>query len=485
VHAGRGTTHADVAEAQFRGLLESAPDGVLVADADGRIAIVNARMEQHFGYAREELVGQPVEMLIPERVRGQHVGHREGYVAAPHTRPMGAGLELSGRRKDGSEIPVEISLSAMRVDDELLVTAIVRDVSEQRRVRQQLERQARLLDLSHDAIIVRDLDSRIEYWNRGAADLYGWSSDDASGEDIHSLLETRFPVSLEAVNVSLERHGFWDGELIHTRRGDREVIVESRQALLRDDRGAPSAILEINRDITARRALERAQREFIAMVSQELMNPLTGIGLNAEILKLTENYSETAVDAILSAARQQQRLIEDLLDVSRIDAGRLRLRPGRVDLTEVVRACTTHHQALTQKHGLRLDAPAALLVGQWDRGRIEQVCHNLLSNAVKYSPEGGEIRVRVEDLGERARVSVADPGVGIAPDALPHVFDRFYRTADAEQGAEGLGLGLHITQALVEAHGGRITVESQRGHGSTFSFELPYNAASSVRGNGR
>ena len=104
---------------------------------------------------------------------------------------------------------------------------------------------------------------------------------------------------------------------------------------------------------------------------------------------------------------------------------------------------------------------------------------------MKYSPNGGEILLRIEDLGERARVSVADPGVGIGPEALPHVFDRFYRTADAEQSADGLGLGLHITKGLVEAHGGQITVESQRGHGSIFRFELPYNPASSVRGNGR
>jgi signal transduction histidine kinase len=236
--------------------------------------------------------------------------------------------------------------------------------------------------------------------------------------------------------------------------------------------------------MTSRRALERAQREFIATISHELMNPLTGIGLNAEILKLTERYSETAVDAIMSAARQQQRLIEDLLDVSRIESGRLRLRLGQVDLTELARSCLAHHQSLTEKHALRLDAPAAMLIGTWDRGRIEQVCHNLLSNAVKYSPNGGEISVRVEDLGERARVSVADHGIGIAPDALPRVFDRFYRTADAEQDAEGLGLGLHITKVLVEAHGGRIIVESERGHGSTFSVELPYTPASSTSSHG-
>ena len=473
-----------VTDERFLGLLESAPDGVLVSDAAGTIVLVNGQIENLFGYHRDELVGHSVELLIPERLRGRHVGHREGYVAAPHTRPMGAGLELTGRRKDGSEIPVEISLSSQGVDGSPCITAIIRDVTEQRRVRHEISRQARLLELAHDAIIVSDFDSAIAYWNRGAEETYGWSSGDVLGRTTHDLLRTKFPESREAVDASLERDGRWDGELIHIRRDGREVIVESRHALLRDDRGEASAILEINRDITSRRALERAQREFIATISHELMNPLTGIGLNAEILKLTERYSETAVDAIMSAARQQQRLIEDLLDVSRIESGRLRLRLGQVDLTDLARSCLAHHQSLTEKHALRLDAPAAMLIGTWDRGRIEQVCHNLLSNAVKYSPNGGEISVRVEDLGERARVSVADHGIGIAPDALPRVFDRFYRTADAEQDAEGLGLGLHITKVLVEAHGGRIIVESERGHGSTFSVELPYTPASSTSSHG-
>jgi signal transduction histidine kinase len=216
------------------------------------------------------------------------------------------------------------------------------------------------------------------------------------------------------------------------------------------------------------------QREFITMVTHELRNPLASIKGYAELMQRRGAYSEAAVDTIVTQAKQLERLIEDLLDVSRLQVGQLKLQPGETDLVALARAAAAQAQTLTHVHTIRVVAPEPPLVGRWDATRLEQVLQNLLSNAVKYSPDGGEIVVRVEDLPRQARVSVTDQGIGIPPEALPRLFQRFFRTEEAQaRGIEGLGLGLHISRALVEAHGGRLWAESLPGQGSTFVFTLP------------
>jgi signal transduction histidine kinase len=268
----------------------------------------------------------------------------------------------------------------------------------------------------------------------------------------------------------LEREGAWHGELELAGKNGSAVPVEMWISSVQLPGGA--AYVAAARDISERRALERLQREFIAMVSHELMNPVTGIGLNAELLRLTETYSERAVEGITASARRLERLIGDLLDVSRLSSGRLLLRPSQVDLVEVARRCTALTQTAGQAGRVRVETDQDSIFGWWDPVRLEQILDNLLSNALKYDPTGGEVLVRIENLGE-VRVSVHDRGPGIRAEALPHLFDRFYRAEATERRATGLGLGLHITKGLVEAHGGRITVESDPGQGSTFRFTLP------------
>jgi PAS domain S-box-containing protein len=176
-----------------------------------------------------------------------HLKHREQYVSAPRTRSMGAGLDLVGRRKDGSEFPVDISLRPVLLGNEQLTIGAIRDVSEQRRVEReraqvvaQLRLQTELVELSHDAVIVRDPISRVLSWNRGAEQLYGWSAQEALGRITHNLLNTHFPVSLADVDRHLERLGYWEGELVHTSRDGVSVLVESRQVLVRDQAERPA-----------------------------------------------------------------------------------------------------------------------------------------------------------------------------------------------------------------------------------------------------
>lgn len=230
------------------------------------------------------------------------------------------------------------------------------------------------------------------------------------------------------------------------------------------------------RDAALRRASERAQGEALGMVAHELRSPLAALKGYAQLMQRRGTYSEKAVGVIVARTRHLERLIGDLLDLSRLEAGRLELRPDRMDLVALVHSMVEHAQVLTQLHAIRSEAPTRPLEGWWDRDRLEQVFGNLLTNAVRYSPQGGEILVRVQDLGREARVSVADEGLGIAAAAVPRLFHRFYQAPEGRgSGAErGLGLGLYITRSLVEEHGGRIEVASEIGRGTTFTVILPY-----------
>ncbi len=253
--------------AQFQALLESAPDATVTVNAQGEIVLVNDATEKMFGYRRKELMGHPVEFLLPDRFRHSHVLHRQDYHAAPTTRPMGIGLDLAGRRKDGTEFPVEISLSPVSTKDGVLVTSIIRDITDRRRseraLREQaarLQEQSDLLQLAHDAILVRDLDHRILFWNHGAQELYGWTEEEAVGQITHLFLKTQFPEPSEQIESQLLTEGRWEGELWHSTRDGRRIVVASRQVLHRDAEGRPRAILEINRDMTKAKQAEEALR---------------------------------------------------------------------------------------------------------------------------------------------------------------------------------------------------------------------------------
>jgi PAS domain S-box-containing protein len=266
-----------ISSANIHPFLDISPDALVIVNQNGDIVLVNGQTEAVFGYTRSELLGQPLELLLPQRFHAVHNSHRERYFATPRTRPMGVGLNLAGRRKDGTEFPVEISLNPLLLDGALHALGAVRDVSAQRaaeRARlqqaQQIRLQADLINLAHDAIFVRDPASRVTFWNMGAKELYGWAEQEALGRVSHVLLKTRFPVDLATIEAQVAREGQWEGELVHTRRDGGIVIVESRWAGVHDEQGHPSAIMEINRDITRRRELERAEHAVHAETAARL-----------------------------------------------------------------------------------------------------------------------------------------------------------------------------------------------------------------------
>src|SRR5713226_527807 len=262
--AVRDVTDRKRAEARFGGLLEAAPDAMVCVDADGRIALVNAQTERLFGYGRDELVGQPVEMLVPDAVRDVHPGHRAGYVADPAPRPMGAGMELAGRRRDGSTFPAEISLSAIDTDQGILVTAAVRDVTDRRLAAETAAQLASIIQSSHDAVVGKTLDQVITSWNPGAERLYGYMAQEMIGRHIEALIPVEDRVPESEVLAAVTRGERVDQYQTRRQRKDGTMVeVSLTLSPIADRSGAIVGVATVARDVTER---QRAEARFAGLL---------------------------------------------------------------------------------------------------------------------------------------------------------------------------------------------------------------------------
>jgi PAS domain S-box-containing protein len=338
-------------------------------------------------------------------------------------------------------------------------------------VQQAETRYRNLFEAAADAILVIDANGSITDVNPAAVELFGYTSDELQATRVESLALRRQDWGDQEWQHWLASGGHVE---IDMRRRDNSIVpVEAWVREIRLPTGV--AYLANIRDISERRRLDRMQQEFVAMVTHELKGPLTSLKGFAQLMQRRGAYNERGVEVILAQAGHLERLISDLLDTARLDAGRLDLRRASSDLVALVLAAAEQAQASTQQHLIQVDSAYERLVGNWDADRITQVLLNLLSNAIKYSPDGGGIIVRVDDLGDTARVSVTDRGAGIPAESLPRLFSRFYRVESNHGSVQGMGLGLYISRSLIEAHGGQIWCESILGQGSTFTVTLPYS----------
>ena len=368
------------AERTFRGILEASPDPMILVNPEGMITLASPQTEKVFGYRQQELVGQSVEILMPKRYRGVHAQHLRSFFAAPRMRPMGSGLELSAERKDGTEFPIEVSLSPLESAEQPTVLAVIRDITE---------------------------------------------------------------------------------------RKQAEAAIAQRTA-------------ELEEANEALRTADRYKDEFLSVISHELRTPLnfiTGFAsiLDDEVAGPLNETQQSYIQKIMSGADRMLELVNNLLDMSRIEAGKLHIEPEITHYAPIVEEAIAPLRPLSDQKDVSLtldiQEDADLVM---DSRRLTQVLTNLVDNAIKFTPTGGRITVRVRREGDAVLTEVADTGPGIAPESIPKLFRPFSQVdMSSTRRVGGSGLGLTISKALVEAHGGTIGVQSTPGEGSTFWFTLP------------
>ena len=481
-------------------IVDSSDDAIVSKTLDGLITSWNRAAERIFGWTAAEAVGRSITIVIPP----DRLAEEEDILARIKQGEKIEHFETTRMRKDGTRFEISLTVSPIKNAKGEVIGAskIARDISARLHGDEAIARLAAIVDSADDAIVSKTLDGVITSWNRAAQAMFGWTAAEAVGQRITLIIpRERWPEEDEVLARVCKGESIDHFDTVRVRKSGERIDVSLTVSPVKDARGRIIGASKIARDVSDRKRAEaertkllqtvqqareeaeelnRSKDQFLAVLSHELRTPLNAIFGWARMLQsaaMDEVTSRRAIDAILRNATAQVQLVEDLLDVSRIITGKMRLDVQWLDLKSVIESALDAVQPAASAKGLKietvLDPNAGPVVGAADR--LRQVVWNLLMNAIKFTPRDGRVQVHLRKLKSHVEIVVSDSGEGIQPEILPFIFDRFRQgdsTTTRPHG--GLGLGLALVRHLVDLHGGRVRAASEGpGRGATFVVELP------------
>lgn len=477
------------AERLFGLAFEACPSGMLMMDGEGIISLANGEIERLFGYRREELLGKPVAMIVPGVDRLAVPIPAAGEGLGPALPRLQQSREALGRRRDGSDVPIELALNSINTVDGFFVLVVILDLSERKKaesaLREYAARQQMLIaavDSSDDAIVTETLGGFITNWNRGAEEMFGFAAAEAVGSHIDMVV----PGELRAeVRETLRRIGCGervrDRETVRQTKDGRRIDVSVSVSPLVAVDGSIAGAAAVARDISDRKRLERLKDEFVSTVNHELRTPLTSISGSLALLSsgAAGQLPDRAAHLIIMAQRNSQRLvrlINDILDIEKMESGQMVFHLTRVEVRSLAEQAIEANRSFAESMGVSVRLAEASHAADVcaDPDRLFQVVTNLLSNAVKFSPREGEVVVAVEAHGDRVRLSVRDHGPGIPLEFRSRIFERFAQAETVDlRHRGGSGLGLNIVKQIVTRLAGEVGFDDAPGGGTSFHVTLP------------
>jgi PAS domain S-box-containing protein len=494
VVAKQFSTSSGWGEDRFHSVVNTIVDGIVIIDGRGVIEYFNPKAEEIFGYRSDEIVGRNVSCLMPEPHRGAHDSYLGNYQRSGEAKIIGVGREVEGLRKDGTLFALDLAVSELNSGGEVKYTGVIRDMTERKKLEDDLRSHAVIVDQMSEAVLMVDLDGVVLDCNRATMEMLGYTKDDLIGKPATILHDDSVAgTSRRKIQVALDLEGRFFGE-VNTRCKDGSVkICELSVQPMYNHAGEVIGNIGINRDVTDRKAAETelvvsrisaenanyAKSQFLSSMSHELRTPLNSvIGFARHLMDDDDQPlsvdQEDSVSRIFGAGTHLLDLISQVLDLSKIESGNFEVHLANVDLATVLDASLGLVVDEAIKAGIEINVQQVSgLSVRADPVRLNQIIFNLLSNAIKYNRENGKVEVAVfENDRGRITVSVSDTGQGVAGERLAELFQPFNRLGAESSAIEGTGVGLVIARKLLELMDGTISVESIEGEGSTFSFEL-------------